>query len=55
MQEIAKRLAEFQPDDIQWTISLAYAAPASGFDSSSEGNSAQRIDNQKTKWKRIKN
>jgi hypothetical protein len=25
MQEIAKRLAEFQPDDIQWTISLAYA------------------------------
>ena len=24
MQEIAKRLAEFQPDDIQWTISLAY-------------------------------
>jgi tetratricopeptide (TPR) repeat protein len=25
MQEIAKRLAEFEPDDIQWTISLAYA------------------------------
>jgi tetratricopeptide (TPR) repeat protein len=25
MQEIAKRLAEFQPDDIQWSISLAYA------------------------------
>ena len=25
MQEIAKRLTEFQPDDIQWTISLAYA------------------------------
>lgn len=25
MQEIAKRLAEFQPDDVQWTISLAYA------------------------------
>src|SRR5262249_22668509 len=25
MQEIAKRLAESQPDDIQWTISLAYA------------------------------
>jgi tetratricopeptide (TPR) repeat protein len=25
MQEIAKRLAEFQPDDIQWAISLAYA------------------------------
>ena len=25
MQEIAKRLAEFQPDDIQWTTSLAYA------------------------------
>jgi len=25
MQEIAKRLADFQPDDIQWTISLAYA------------------------------
>jgi hypothetical protein len=25
MQEIAKRLAEFQPDDIQSTISLAYA------------------------------
>src|SRR4029453_15497381 len=25
MQEIAKRLAEFQPDDIQWTISVAYA------------------------------
>jgi hypothetical protein len=25
MQEIAKRLAEFQPDDIQWTISLTYA------------------------------
>src|SRR4030095_373212 len=24
MQEIAKRLSEFQPDDIQWTISLAY-------------------------------
>jgi tetratricopeptide (TPR) repeat protein len=25
MQELAKRLVEFQPDDIQWTISLAYA------------------------------
>jgi Tfp pilus assembly protein PilF len=25
MQEIAKRLAEFQPDDTRWTISLAYA------------------------------
>src|SRR5215469_5824618 len=25
MREIAKRLADFQPDDIQWTISLAYA------------------------------
>jgi tetratricopeptide (TPR) repeat protein len=25
MQEIAKRLADFQPDRIQWTISLAYA------------------------------
>ena len=25
MQEIAKRLADFQPNDIQWTISLAYA------------------------------
>ena len=25
MQEIAKRLAEFQPDEIAWTISLAYA------------------------------
>src|SRR4029453_18391089 len=25
MQEIARRLAEFQPDDIQWTLSLAYA------------------------------
>ena len=25
MQEIAKRLADFQPDDIQWIISLAYA------------------------------
>jgi tetratricopeptide (TPR) repeat protein len=25
MREIAKRLADFQPDDVQWTISLAYA------------------------------
>ncbi len=25
MQEVAKRLAEFQSNDIQWTISLAYA------------------------------
>src|SRR5215470_5375512 len=25
MREIAKRLADFQPDDAQWTISLAYA------------------------------
>ena len=25
MQELAKRLADFQPDDVQWTISLAYA------------------------------
>jgi predicted Zn-dependent protease len=25
MQEIAKRLTGFQPDDIQWTIALAYA------------------------------
>ena len=25
MQEIAKRLAQFPPDDIQWTISLAFA------------------------------
>src|ERR1700746_3248305 len=24
MQEIAKRLADFLPDNIQWTISLAY-------------------------------
>jgi tetratricopeptide (TPR) repeat protein len=30
MQEIAKRLAEFQPDDIQWTISLAYATRRAG-------------------------
>jgi hypothetical protein len=25
MREVAKRLADFQPNDIQWTISLAYA------------------------------
>ena len=25
MQEIAKRLKEFEPDNVQWTISLAYA------------------------------
>ena len=25
MTEIAKRLVEFQPNDVQWTISLAYA------------------------------
>jgi tetratricopeptide (TPR) repeat protein len=25
MREVAARLADFQPDDIQWTISLAYA------------------------------
>jgi tetratricopeptide (TPR) repeat protein len=25
MQELAKRLADFQPDTIQWTVSLAYA------------------------------
>jgi tetratricopeptide (TPR) repeat protein len=25
MLEIAKRLADFQPNDIQWTISIAYA------------------------------
>ena len=25
MQQIAKRLPEFQPDNVQWTISLAYA------------------------------
>jgi lipopolysaccharide biosynthesis regulator YciM len=25
MREVAKPLAEFQPNDIQWTISLAYA------------------------------
>src|SRR5215472_1734167 len=25
MQELAKRLSEFQPDEIQWMISLAYA------------------------------
>src|SRR5215813_7722577 len=25
MAEIAKRLADFQPEDVQWTISLAYA------------------------------
>src|SRR5262245_28857581 len=25
MQQIAKRLTQFQPDDNQWTISLAYA------------------------------
>src|SRR5215831_8203962 len=25
MQELAKRLTDFQPDDAQWTISLAYA------------------------------
>jgi tetratricopeptide (TPR) repeat protein len=26
MREVAKRLAEFQPDDLQWIISYAYAA-----------------------------
>jgi tetratricopeptide (TPR) repeat protein len=25
MQQISKRLKEFQPDNVQWTISLAYA------------------------------
>src|SRR6266498_2131206 len=25
MREVSKRLAEFQPDDVQWRISLAYA------------------------------
>ncbi len=25
MQEIAKRLKQFEPDNVQWTISLAYA------------------------------
>jgi len=25
MQQVAKRLAEFQPNEVQWTISLAYA------------------------------
>jgi tetratricopeptide (TPR) repeat protein len=25
MQEIAKRLKDFEPDNVQWTISLAYA------------------------------
>ena len=25
MQEVTKRLVEFEPNDIQWTISLAYA------------------------------
>ena len=25
MAEIAKRLADFQPDDLQWTVSLAHA------------------------------
>jgi tetratricopeptide (TPR) repeat protein len=25
MQQVAKRVAEYQPDDVQWTISLAYA------------------------------
>src|SRR5215472_16597389 len=26
MREVSKRLAEFQPNDIQWTVSLAYRA-----------------------------
>src|SRR6266478_695248 len=25
MREVTKRLAEFQPDDVQWTVSYAYA------------------------------
>jgi len=25
MQQIAKRLKEFEPENVQWTISLAYA------------------------------
>jgi hypothetical protein len=25
MQEIARRLKEFEPDNVQWTIALAYA------------------------------
>ena len=25
MQQIAKRLKQFEPDNVQWTISLAYA------------------------------
>jgi len=26
MQQVAKRLKEFQPDNVEWTISLAYAS-----------------------------
>jgi hypothetical protein len=25
MREVSKRLAEFHPNDVQWTVSLAYA------------------------------
>src|SRR5437868_10854764 len=42
MQEIAKRLADFQPDDVQWITSYAYANQKSGINSGSKRNSAQR-------------
>jgi tetratricopeptide (TPR) repeat protein len=32
MQQVAKRLKEFEPDNIQWTISLAYATRAYSID-----------------------
>jgi len=40
MREIAKRLADLQPNEIQWTISLAYATRRAD-STSSEGSSAQ--------------
>jgi len=41
MQEIAKRLADLQPGDIQWTILARVCDSASRFDSGSERSSAE--------------
>ena len=35
MAEIAKRLADFQPDDVQWTISAGVCDPPREFDQNS--------------------
>ena len=53
MGQVAKRLAEFQPDDIRWTISLAYATRRT--DSIQAAKEIHRTQNRSSQERRLSN